>query len=164
MMRSPFPVIMENGKSYLRFGGSGNLFFVACFLDRWLGLLMILVWVVIWVSFVFDLYLWSGFRLCLISICDLGLCLCLISVSFSSSFFVCVVVIWVSFVFNLYWWSGSMFVFNLCFFFFFFLFVLLWFGSVFDLYLWSGSVFMFDLCFFFFSFFFSFFCVVVIWV
>ena len=138
-MRSPFPVIMENGKSYLRFGGSGNLFFVACFLDRWLGLLMILVWVVIWVSFVFDLYLWSGFRLCLISICDLGLCLCLISVSFSFSFFIYVVVIWVSFVFDLYWWSGSVFVFNLCFFFFFFSFVLLW----------SGSVFVFDLHFFF---------------
>ena len=25
--------------------------------DQWLGLLMILAWVVIWVSFVFDLYL-----------------------------------------------------------------------------------------------------------
>ena len=29
-------------------------------MDWWLGLLMILAWVVIWVSFVFDLYLWSG--------------------------------------------------------------------------------------------------------
>ena len=26
-------------------------------MDQWLGLLMILAWVVIWVSFVFDLYL-----------------------------------------------------------------------------------------------------------
>ena len=26
-------------------------------MDRWLGLLIILDWVVIWVSFVFDLYL-----------------------------------------------------------------------------------------------------------
>ena len=42
-------------------------------MDRWLGLLMILAWVVIWVSFVFDY---------------LDLCLCLVSVSFFSfSFF-----------------------------------------------------------------------------
>ena len=52
-------------------------------MDWWLGPLMILAWVMIWVSFVFDLYLWSGsvfvfglyffsffFRLCC---CDLGL-------------------------------------------------------------------------------------------
>ena len=41
-------------------------------MDRWLGLLMILAWVVIWVSFVFDY---------------LGLCLCLVSVSFFFFFF-----------------------------------------------------------------------------
>ena len=37
-------------------------------MDRWLGPLMILAWVVIWVSFVFDLYLWSG------SVFVFGLC------------------------------------------------------------------------------------------
>ena len=51
-------------------------------MDRWLGPLMILVWVMIWVSFVFNLYLWSGsvfvFGLCFFSFfrlccCDLGL-------------------------------------------------------------------------------------------
>ena len=51
-------------------------------MDRWLSPLMILAWVMIWVSFVFNLYLWSGsvfvfglyffsfFHLCC---CDLGL-------------------------------------------------------------------------------------------
>ena len=43
-------------------------------MDRWLGLLMILAWVVIWVSFVFDY---------------LGLCLCLVSVSFLFFFRLC---------------------------------------------------------------------------
>ena len=97
MMRSPFPVIRENGKWHLRFGGSSNLFFVACFLDQWLGLLMILVWVVIWVSFVFDLYLWSRsvfvfvFDLCFFFFFFFRLCCCDLG-------FVCVwslLVIWV---------------------------------------------------------------------
>ena len=51
-------------------------------MDRWLGSLMILAWVMIWVSFVFNLYLWSGFVFvfgpCFFSFfclccCDLGL-------------------------------------------------------------------------------------------
>ena len=95
MMRSPFPMIRENGKWHLRFGGSSNLFFVACFLDRWLGPLMILVWVVIWVSFVFDLYLWSRsvfvFDLCFFFFFFFNLCCCDMG-------FVCVwslLVIWV---------------------------------------------------------------------
>ena len=79
----------------------GNLFFVTCFLDRWLGPLMILVWVVIWVSFVFDLYLWSGS----VFVFDLF-------------FFFSFVLLWSGFVFDLYWWFGSVFVFNLFFFFF----------------------------------------------
>ena len=114
--------------------------------DQWLGPLMILVWVVIWVSFVFDLYLWFGsmfvfdlcffflffwfclcccdMGLCLISICDLGLCLCLISVSFF--LFLVLFVLWYGSMFDLYLWSGSMFVFDL--FFFSFFLVLLWSG------------------------------------
>ena len=39
-------------------------------------------WIGGWVRWWFWLGLWSGFCLCLISICDLGLCLCLASVSF----------------------------------------------------------------------------------
>ena len=78
-------IFIENGKWHLRFGVVVTCFLWLFFLDWWLGSLMILVWVVIWVSFVFDLYLWSGsmfvfdlcffffsfFRLCC---CDLGLC------------------------------------------------------------------------------------------
>ena len=66
-------------KQWEKFGG---LHVGVVNMDRWLGLLMILAWVVIWVSFVFNLYLWSGsvfvFGLCFFSFfclccCDLGL-------------------------------------------------------------------------------------------
>ena len=85
----------------------GNLFFgsVVGFADDFglgcdLGfvcvwsLFVIWVCVCVWSLFLFlflfsFMLLWSGFRLCLISIGDLGLCLCLISVSFSSFFHLC---------------------------------------------------------------------------
>ena len=89
-------IFIENGKWHLRFGAV-----VTCFLDRWLGPLMILVWVVIWVSFVFDLYLWSGS----VFVFDLF-------------FFFSFVLLWFGFVFDLYWWFASVFVFNLFFFLF----------------------------------------------
>ena len=106
MMRSPFPVIRENGKWHLRFGGSSNLFFVACFLDWWLGSLMILVWVVIWVLFVFDLYLWSGF------VFVFGLCFFFIFFLFF--YFFSIVLLWSRFEFLV---AGSVFLvagFDLC--------------------------------------------------
>ena len=77
-------IFIENWKWHLRF-----VVVVTCFL--WL-----VFWIGGWVYWWFWFELWSRFRLCLISICDLGLCLCLISVSFFSFFFfVCVAVIWV---------------------------------------------------------------------
>ena len=67
--------ILTSGKQIKR------LIFEVLIMDRWLGPLMILAWVMIWVSFVFNLYLWSG------SVFVFGLCF------FSFFFFVCVVVI-----------------------------------------------------------------------
>ena len=125
----------------------GNLFFVTCFLDRWLGPLMILVWVVIWVSFVFDLYLWSGS----VFVFDLF-------------FFFSFVLLWSGFVFDLYWWFGSVFVFNLFFFFFlsFFVCVVVIWVCVWSLFVIWVCVCVWSPFLFFFFFFFFFICVVVI--
>ena len=67
----------HSGSQWEKFGG---LHVGVVNMDQWLSLLMILAWVVIWVSFVFDLYLWSGsvfvFGLCFFFFSFLFFCLC----------------------------------------------------------------------------------------
>ena len=72
-------LIMEAVGSWWRENNGKNL--EACMWVLW-------TWIGGWVCWWFWLGLWFGFRLCLISICDLGLCLCLVSVSFFFFFFV----------------------------------------------------------------------------
>ena len=66
-------LIMEVVGSWCRENNGKNL--EACMWVLW-------TWIGAWVRWWFWIRLWSRFRLCLISICDLGVCLCLVSVSF----------------------------------------------------------------------------------
>ena len=99
-------LIMEAVGSWCRKNNGKSL--EACMWVLW-------TWISGWVRWWFWLGLWSGFRLCLISICDLGLCLCLVFVSFLFFFyFFSIVLLWSRFEFLV---AGSVFLvagFDLC--------------------------------------------------
>ena len=75
-------LIMEAVESWYRENNGKRKNLEACMWVLW-------TWISGWVRWWFWLGLWYGFRLCLISICDLGLCLCLVSVSFLYFFHLC---------------------------------------------------------------------------